>query len=65
MTDGTSLPMSLPAALDALAADQDFLLRNDCFTPDVIETWIDLKRRELDELRQWPHPHEFSLYYDA
>jgi glutamine synthetase len=64
-SDRPRLPNSLSASLDALASDQEFLLRNDCFTPDVLDTWIELKRREVEELQQWPHPHEFSLYYDG
>ncbi len=36
------------------------------FTPDLIETWIDLKRtNEIDPLRLRPHPYEFALYYDG
>ena len=33
-------PGSLEAALAALGADHEFLLRGDVFTPDVIDTWI-------------------------
>jgi glutamine synthetase len=36
------------------------------FTPDVIETWIDFKRkREIDPIRMRPHPWEFHLYFDV
>jgi glutamine synthetase len=60
-----SMPGSLDQALDALERDHDFLLKGDVFTPDVIETWIDYKRkREVDPVRLRPHPHEFALYYD-
>jgi glutamine synthetase len=59
------VPDSLPAVLDALEADHDFLTEGDVFTPDLIETWIDYKRsNEVDALRLRPHPHEFELYYD-
>ena len=58
-------PGALDAALDALERDHDFLLRGDVFTPDVIETWIDYKRKnEVDAVRLRPHPYEFCLYYD-
>jgi len=58
-------PGSLGAALDALAADHDFLLRGDVFTQDVINTWITYKKRnEVDALALRPHPYEFCLYYD-
>ncbi|WP_163544318.1 type I glutamate--ammonia ligase [Occultella kanbiaonis] len=59
------VPDSLPAVLDALEADHDYLTEGDVFTPDLIETWIDYKRsNEVDALRLRPHPHEFELYYD-
>ncbi|HET6204881.1 MAG TPA: hypothetical protein VFI25_18990 [Planctomycetota bacterium] len=36
------------------------------FTRDVLETWIETKRkREVDAVRLRPHPYEFFLYYDA
>jgi len=57
------VPHSLEQVLDALRADQDFLLAGDVFTTDLIETWIDLKQSEIDALRQRPHPYEFDLYY--
>ena len=43
--------------------DKDFLLAGDVFTPDLLQTWIDLKNDEIDALRQRPHPYEFDLYY--
>jgi len=59
-------PESLSQALDALAADHEYLLRDDVFTPDVIETWIQTKRdHEVRPMQIRPHPHEFNLYYDC
>ncbi len=59
------VPGSLEEALDALEADQDFLLAGGVFTDDLIETWIRYKREnEVDALRLRPHPWEFHLYYD-
>jgi glutamine synthetase len=59
-------PATLDEALSALERDCEFLLRDDVFTPDVIETWIDHKRRqEVDAIRLRPHPYEFCLYFDA
>ncbi len=60
-----SMPGSLTEACDALAKDHDFLLKGDVFTDDVIETWIDMKRKEQDQIRLRPHPWEFHMYYDA
>src|SRR3954462_8823450 len=55
------VPGSLPAVLDALEEDHAYLLEGGVFTPDVIETWIDLKRtQEIDPIRLRPHPHEFE-----
>ena len=60
------VPDSLDGALNALEEDHQFLLKGDVFTEDVIETWIDYKRKsELDSLRLRPHPYEFFLYYDC
>jgi glutamine synthetase len=60
------VPASLDEALDALAEDHEFLLRGGVFTEDLIETWIDYKRRsEADQVRLRPHPWEFALYYDS
>ena len=58
-------PGSLEEALAALAADHDYLLRGDVFTPDVIDTWFEYKtRNKVDALRLRPHPYEFCLYFD-
>ena len=59
------VPTSLPAVLDALEADHEFLLQGGVFTSDLIETWIDFKRtNEIAPLALRPHPHEFELYFD-
>jgi glutamine synthetase len=60
------VPTSLPAVIDALEADHEFLLEGDVFTSDLIETWIDFKREnEIAPIALRPHPHEFELYYDV
>jgi glutamine synthetase len=60
-----STPGSLQQALDALEADHAFLLRGEVFTRDVIETWLDYKRKkEVDAIALRPHPYEFHLYFD-
>ena len=59
-------PASLEQALAALAGDHDFLLRDDVFTSDLIETWISYKmREEVEAIQLRPHPYEFNLYYDC
>ncbi len=60
-----SAPGSLEEALAALKADQDFLLKGDVFTKDVIEKWIEYKtQNEVNPVKLRPHPHEFFLYFD-
>ena len=59
------VPGSLDAVLDNLEKDNDFLTRGGVFTKDLIDTWIDFKRKqEVDYVRLRPHPAEFELYYD-
>jgi glutamine synthetase len=59
-------PGSLGEVLDALEKDHDFLLEGEVFTPDVIETWLTMKRtKDLPAVNLRPHPYEFFLYYDA
>ena len=58
------VPGTLSEVLDALEADHDYLLAGDVFTADLIETWIEMKRADIDAIRLRPHPHEFEMYYD-
>ena len=56
---------SLDEALSCLEDDHAFLLRGDVFTEELIETFIDYKRKnEAEAVRLRPHPYEFALYYD-
>ncbi len=66
LADVPQTPRSLEESLSALRRDHDFLLRGDVFTEDVIDTWIWYKsEKEVEALRQRPHPFEFAMYYDA
>jgi glutamine synthetase len=59
-------PSTLDEAIGALEKDHDFLVQDGVFTPDLIETWVDLKRtNEIDFVRLRPHPGEFTLYFNA
>ena len=59
-------PRSLEETLTALERDNDFLLRGDVFTEDVITTWVRRKREEeVEPVHLRPHPYEFCLYFDA
>ncbi len=58
-------PGSLSEVLDALEKEHSYLLKGDVFTEDLIQTWIEYKRKREDDLiRLRPHPYEFALYYD-
>jgi glutamine synthetase len=60
------VPGSLAESITALENDQAFLLEGDVFTPDVLETWIAMKRaKDIAPVNLRPHPYEFFLYYDA
>jgi glutamine synthetase len=61
-----TVPGSLDEAVAALEQDHQFLLEGDVFTPDVLETWITMKRsKDIAPVNLRPHPYEFFLYYDA
>ncbi|MDX6749071.1 type I glutamate--ammonia ligase [Geminicoccaceae bacterium 1502E] len=54
---------TLGQALDALEADHDFLLRGEVMSHDLIEAYVELKRREIELVERMPSPVEFQLYY--
>ncbi|GAA1897348.1 type I glutamate--ammonia ligase [Streptomyces sodiiphilus] len=59
------VPTSLPAVLEALEADNEYLQAGGVFTADLIETWVEYKReKEIAPMQLRPHPHEFELYFD-
>jgi glutamine synthetase len=59
------VPGTLAEVLDHLEADHDYLTEGDVFTPDLIDTWVEYKRKhEVDPIRLRPHPHEFEMYFD-
>ena len=49
--------------MDALEEDHDFLTAGDVYTDDLIETWIGLKRDEIDQARLSPTPLEYELNF--
>ncbi|MGA3261014.1 MAG: glutamine synthetase, partial [Bryobacteraceae bacterium] len=56
----------LDEALDCLEEDHAFLLRGDVFSEELLQTYIDYKRKnEAEAVRLRPHPYEFALYYDV
>jgi glutamine synthetase len=66
MKNVPSMPASLEEALNCLDDDHAFLMKGDVFSEELIETFIDYKRKnEADAIRLRPHPYEFALYYDV
>ncbi len=60
------LPASMREAMDALQADQDFLLAGEVFSPEMIAQWINFKMEgEYYQVRNRPHPYEVILYFDV
>lgn len=60
--DLASVSRSLPEALAALEADQDFLAKGDVLPPDLIRAYVAVKRREVELVERAPHPVEFQLH---
>jgi len=58
------LPRTLGEALAALSADRAFLEEEGVFEPDLIDTWMDVKRRETEFFSGNPHPLEHFLYFN-
>ena len=54
---------SLDVALDNLDRDREFLIQGDVFTNDLIDSYIDLKMKEVSAIRRATHPIEFDMYY--
>ncbi len=59
-----SIPKSLDEALDALIDDHNFLLQGDVFSKELIDNWVDHKRKEIAKVNNRTHPYEFVLYYN-
>ncbi|HDJ94904.1 MAG TPA: type I glutamate--ammonia ligase, partial [Acidilobales archaeon] len=57
------LPRTLWEALDELESDHDFLYP--IFTKEIIETYIEIKRKEVIMLESYPTPVEFYYYFNA
>jgi len=57
------LPRTLWGALDELESDHDFLYP--IFTREIIETYIDIKRKEIIMVESYPTPIEFYNYFNV
>jgi glutamine synthetase len=58
------LPRNLDEALDALALDNEFLLRGNLFTRDLIDQWVKIKKEEIKSIGTMPHPFEYKMYFN-
>ena len=56
---------SLREALESLAADHDYLLAGNVFTPSQIEGYMALKWKEVYAFEHTPHPVEYQMYYSG
>ncbi|HBN22203.1 MAG TPA: type I glutamate--ammonia ligase [Holosporales bacterium] len=64
--DGDFLMSSnLHQAMESLKEDSDFLTQGNVFTKDQINSYMQLKRQEIDYVSQCPSPAEFKLYYSS
>ena len=57
-------PVNLEDALTCLETDHEYLLAGGVFSADQISRWVYSKRLEAQDVRNRPHPYEFSLYFD-
>ncbi|MDO4436114.1 MAG: type I glutamate--ammonia ligase [Cardiobacteriaceae bacterium] len=56
---------SLEQALNALDKDRAFLTQGGVFSDDFIDSYLSLKRQEVDLFRVQVHPLEFQMYYSC
>ncbi|HXH61051.1 MAG TPA: type I glutamate--ammonia ligase [Fimbriimonadaceae bacterium] len=58
-------PRTFREVLENLREDQDFLMKGDVFTQDLLDAYVDYKlKHECLEIEVRPHPYEFFLYND-
>lgn len=57
------LPNNVYEAMNALKGDYKFLLQGNVFSMNLIESWIEVKTKEFEEVHHRPHPYEFMLYF--
>lgn len=65
LIDVPTVAYSLEHALNSLKEDHAFLLKGEVFNKDFIDSYIDLRQKDLNLLRSMVHPFEFELYYSS
>ncbi|MCK4942001.1 MAG: hypothetical protein KAS65_00420, partial [Candidatus Aminicenantes bacterium] len=58
------LPEDLNEALEGLMKDNGYLKADDVFNDQIISRWIEIKRNEIKEISNIPHPKEFEQYFN-
>lgn len=58
-----NLPHNLEEALKRLEKEGDFLYMGGVFTPDFIQSYIEMRKEDIAALTLAPHPMEFNMYY--
>ncbi|WGW00437.1 glutamate--ammonia ligase [Vibrio sp. YMD68] len=56
---------SLEVALKALDSDREFLTAGGVFSDDFIDSYIELKSKDVELINMTTHPLEFELYYSV
>ncbi len=56
---------SLQEALQALSDDREFLTLGGVFSDDFIDSYIELKSKDVERINMTTHPLEFELYYSV
>jgi glutamine synthetase len=56
---------SLHEALHALKADNNFLLKGNVFSADLLNSYIKLKTQEVEIYESTVHPVEYQMYYSS
>lgn len=64
LKDIPAVARSLRQAIEALDADREFLLAGGVFTNEQIDSYIEIKKAEVERYENVPHPIEFEMYYN-
>ncbi len=63
LIDIPTIASSLEEAIHHLEQDHEFLLAGNVFDQDFLSSCIELRRDDINKLRNLVHPYEFEMYY--